>query len=86
MAKSTPINFLPAVKECEAGALLNAILWVFNLGLTHVVLETNVKVVVNVIYDAARENSEFGDIIAVIRSLLLITTTIRFWPLVGKLK
>ncbi|KAJ9545522.1 hypothetical protein OSB04_025229 [Centaurea solstitialis] len=70
MAKATPINFLPPVEECEARALLDAMVWVSTLGLSHVVFESDAKVVVDAIYEVERSISEFGDVIKEIRSLL----------------
>lgn len=70
-ASATPFTSLPPVRECEARALINAMRWVGSRGLTHVVFETDAKVVADAIYDTSRDYSEFGDIIEDIRNLLL---------------
>ncbi|KAJ9554109.1 hypothetical protein OSB04_018154 [Centaurea solstitialis] len=69
-AKATPISSRPPVRECEALAIRDTILWVANRGESNVVFETDAKVVADAIYDPIPDDSEFGDIIKDIRSLL----------------
>jgi len=69
-AKATPMTSLPPVRECEAYAVRDAILWAYERGLSNVIFETDVEVVADAIYDMNHDISEFGDIIVDIRRFL----------------
>ncbi|KAJ9556757.1 hypothetical protein OSB04_011371 [Centaurea solstitialis] len=69
-AKATPINSLPSVRECEALAIFDALLWVSNREDSNVIIQSDAKVVVDAIYTSTTNCSEFGDIINNIRCIL----------------
>ncbi|XP_073017991.1 uncharacterized protein [Primulina eburnea] len=58
------------VREAEAKALLDAILWVVSLDLQNVLFETDSKLVVDAIASNLADRSEFGSIVAACCSLL----------------
>jgi len=61
---------VPSPSEAEAMGLREAILWLGQLGLSKVRIELDRKLVVDSIFDRTNNQSEFGNIIHMCRSLL----------------
>ncbi|XVF71518.1 hypothetical protein PTKIN_Ptkin12aG0044200 [Pterospermum kingtungense] len=63
---------LPAVKECEALTLQEAISWVRSLGYTRVIFEVDSKQVVDALSSLSSDLTEFGVIIECCKSMVLV--------------
>ncbi|XP_075479010.1 uncharacterized protein LOC142519880 [Primulina tabacum] len=60
----------PAIKECEALALLQAITWIKEMELANVIFELDAKNVVDAIKNPTDDDTEFGFIVRQCKSLL----------------
>ena len=60
----------PPAQEAEAVGLRDAIVWLGSLGLSHVHIELDCKLVVDNISDRTKNQAEFGNIITACRTLL----------------
>ena len=61
---------MPVVQECVALALLQAMCWEIDSEFLRVQFEIDAKVVVDAVNSLDEDNSEFGDIICRIRTIL----------------
>lgn len=69
-ARSSRIDGVPMVKECEALTLLEAIVMALDYGFHRVLFKTKAKHVVDAIQSIETDHSEFGIVISTYRSLL----------------
>lgn len=75
IVESCWISAILQVREGEAMALLSALEWVEQLGMTNVIFEMDGKVVLDNILQSSDEQTEFGSIINHCKELLQRNST-----------
>jgi len=63
-------DYIPSPLEAETLGLKEAMLWLVELGLSNVKIELDCKLVVDCIVDRFKNQSKFGNIMSICRSLL----------------